>query len=73
MKSPRFVTSALASKCKLYAQRNCETAKDQYRAQYGVRLADEIASPLTEAWSGYPVDELSASVAQKFARDFQEC
>lgn len=38
------------------------TARDWFRASYGDRLAEEIAIPLVEAWSGATADELAASV-----------
>jgi protoporphyrinogen oxidase len=61
--SPRFVGSALAAKIRRTAP--VESAADWFRAHYGRALADDVAIPLTEAWSGAPAAELSAAVAQK--------
>jgi len=67
MRSPRFVASAFASKIGGLFRGKPSTAAEWYRAQYGKRLADRIAIPLTEAWSGAPAGELSASIGEKFA------
>jgi protoporphyrinogen/coproporphyrinogen III oxidase len=64
MRIPRFVGSALAQRAK---RRDAPpvTAADFFRREYGAALADEIALPLIEAWSGAPADELSPAVADK--------
>ena len=67
MQSPRYVASALVAKARGLFAGPPQTAADHYRAQYGRRLADEIALPLTEAWSGATGSELAASVGEKFA------
>lgn len=68
MKSPRFVLSAIGSKGKgLLRRQPPANAAEWYRAQYGTKLANEVAIPLTEAWSGSSADELAASVGEKFA------
>ena len=67
MRSPRFVASAVAAKARGLVAGRPVTAADHYRAQYGRKLADEIAVPLTEAWSGATGGELAASVGEKFA------
>jgi protoporphyrinogen/coproporphyrinogen III oxidase len=67
MKSPRFMASALASKVASLRNRDQRSAEQFYRVQYGTKLADEVAIPLTEAWSGCPASEIAASVGQKFA------
>lgn len=69
MRVPRFTASALAGRVaalnptakgrELGAQ---ETAAGWFRAMYGRALADEVALPLIEAWSGAASDELAASV-----------
>jgi protoporphyrinogen oxidase len=38
------------------------TAADYFRAAYGRALADEVALPLLQEWSGAPADELSPAV-----------
>lgn len=67
MRSPRYVASAVAAKAGGLFARRPVTAADHYRRSYGRKLADEIALPLTEAWSGAPADQLAASVGEKFA------
>jgi protoporphyrinogen oxidase len=39
-----------------------QSAEDWYRTNYGPRLADEVAIPLVEAWSGVPAADLAPSV-----------
>jgi protoporphyrinogen oxidase len=41
------------------------SAADRFRDEYGRVLADEVAIPLVEAWSGLPGDELAPSVVDK--------
>lgn len=67
MQSPRFITSALFGKVASLFRKKPETATQHYRSQYGRCLADEVAVPLTEALSGSPGEELSASIGEKFA------
>ncbi len=67
MRSVRYVASAVAAKVGGLFARKPVTAADHYRQSYGRKLADEIALPLTEAWSGATGAELSASVGEKFA------
>lgn len=67
MRNPRFAMSALAAKLGGLFRRRPATAADWYRAAYGRRLADEVALPLIEAWSGAPAGELARTVGDKFA------
>lgn len=67
MRSPRYASSAVAAKVRGLLAGKPVTAADHYRGQYGRKLADEIALPLTEAWSGATGAELAASVGEKFA------
>ncbi len=46
----------------IFNKQKTNTAADWFRNRYGVALADEIALPLLEAWSGAPADKLSASL-----------
>ncbi len=62
MRSPRYVGSALAARVHRHASR---TAADRFRSEYGRALADEVAIPLLEAWSGLPATELAPSVLDK--------
>ena len=52
MRSPSFVASALASRLKPGARRRVNSAADWYRANYGRHMAESVAIPLIEAWSG---------------------
>jgi protoporphyrinogen oxidase len=61
--SPRFLSSALKSK--LFDRKSPVSAADWYRRNYGKALADDVAIPLTEAWSGQPAETLSAAVGDK--------
>lgn len=66
LRSPRYLLSALAShRGRRAATRPPQTAAEWFRAEYGARLADEIAIPLVEAWSGEPATALSAAVGTK--------
>lgn len=60
---PAYVASALQAR--LHRGGRPRTAAAWFRGQYGARLADEVALPLLEAWSGLPADELAASVGEK--------
>jgi protoporphyrinogen oxidase len=60
---PRFALSGLTSKLRGLTNGNgVKTAADWFRSSYGQKLADEIAIPLTEAWSGASGDKLSSAV-----------
>jgi protoporphyrinogen oxidase len=63
MRNPRFATSAVAAR--LRSAGPAVSAIDRFRAEYGRTLADEVAIPLVEAWSGLPGDELAPSVVDK--------
>jgi oxygen-dependent protoporphyrinogen oxidase len=68
MRRPRFMFSAAATRgTGLVRRRRTENAADWYRNTYGPALANEVAIPLTQAWSGLPAKQLAASVGQKFA------
>ena len=61
---PRFVKSAAAERLRR-PTRDLTIASERFRHDYGQSLADEVALPLLEAWSGLPADKLSASVIDK--------
>lgn len=61
---PRFVASALKERASR-PDRDLRVAAERFRHDYGSALADEVALPLLEAWSGLPADQLSASVIDK--------
>src|SRR4029453_4123923 len=53
LRVPRFLLSGLASQAAgLRNGKQPESVAEHYRAKYGAALADEVAIPLTEAWSG---------------------
>lgn len=63
---PRFSLSGLASKLTpSNRQRANSSAAEWFRASYGKALANEVAIPLLEAWSGVDASQLSASVGHK--------
>ncbi|MGI8468416.1 MAG: protoporphyrinogen/coproporphyrinogen oxidase [Pyrinomonadaceae bacterium] len=63
MKVPRMTLSGISTKLKsLGGSQKSETAADWFRAAYGAALADEVAIPLTEAWSGAKAEDLSPAV-----------
>lgn len=61
---PKLVASAL--KAKLNPAGGSETAAEFFRASYGSALAEKVAIPLAEAWSGAAASQLAPSVGQKF-------
>ncbi len=61
---PRFVASAAYERVRR-PERDLATAAGRFRHDFGAALADEIAIPLLEAWSGLPADQLSAGVIDK--------
>jgi protoporphyrinogen oxidase len=64
LRVPRFVAGAVAARAAGAAGRGgaVESAADWYRATYGRAVADEVAIPLVEAWSGAAADDLAPSV-----------
>ncbi len=63
---PRFFLSGLASKLTPGNQHRANSsAAEWFRASYGKALANEVAIPLLEAWSGADASQLSASVGNK--------
>ncbi|MGZ4755689.1 MAG: protoporphyrinogen/coproporphyrinogen oxidase [Acidimicrobiia bacterium] len=64
LRVPRFLRAAIAERAKRHSMPPV-TATDRFRRDYGNALADEIALPLVEAWSGAPANELAPAVADK--------
>lgn len=63
MRVPRFAASALATRAgALGGAHEPASAAEWFRGKYGRALADEVAIPLTEAWSGAAAAELSPAV-----------
>jgi protoporphyrinogen/coproporphyrinogen III oxidase len=66
LQNPRYFASGLASKIVLHQEaRVNSSAAEWFRANYGKTLANEVAIPLLEAWSGVSASELAASVGSK--------
>jgi protoporphyrinogen oxidase len=66
LRRPRYVLGALRARAAaLGAAGPPATAAEWFRAAYGRPLADEVALPLVEAWSGMPAERLAASVGGK--------
>ena len=59
---PRFVASALFRRAALNGD---SSAAEWFTAMYGKALAEEVAIPLLEGWSGAPAADLAASVGEK--------
>jgi protoporphyrinogen/coproporphyrinogen III oxidase len=67
-RSPRFALSAAAGVLRGAGRhQEPESAAAWFRARYGQALADEVAIPLMEAWSGARAADLAPSVGEKFA------
>ena len=65
MLKPQFLASALAAFAVRIGQVAPVTALELYRAKFGRVLADQVAAPLSEAWSGVAARELAAGVGEK--------
>ena len=61
IKIPRMTLSGIKSKLSGNGHAP-DTAADWFRKSYGAALADEVALPLIEAWSGAKAADLSAAV-----------
>lgn len=60
---PRMALSGLASKFKSSTNGHApKSAADWFRKSFGKSLADEVALPLIEAWSGVEAENLSTAV-----------
>jgi len=62
LKVPRYVASAARSRVRHWRRSPAASAAEWYRTNYGPRLAEEVAIPLVEAWSGVPASDLAPSV-----------
>lgn len=62
LRNPRFLLSGVATRV-LDVRRLPTSVAEYFRATYGSALADEVAIPLVEAWSGASADTLAPSVA----------
>ena len=61
MRNPRFLASALASRS-MRRSAPPQSAREWYITNYGHALAEQVAIPLVESWSGAPASELATSV-----------
>jgi len=63
---PRMSLSWLSGRTSFLGKKKASviSAADWFRQRYGVALADEIALPLVEAWSGESADKLSPAVGE---------
>lgn len=59
---PRFSLSFIKNMLQNLTSSKVESAADWFRSKYGPALADEVALPLVEAWSGEPAENLAASL-----------
>lgn len=66
MRSPHLLFDAARQKLRGCVWRQEPvSAADWFRNAYGRALADEVALPLVEAWSGVPAEQLSRAVGDK--------
>jgi protoporphyrinogen/coproporphyrinogen III oxidase len=66
LQNPRYAASGLISKAlPANPDRINSSAAEWFRANYGKTLANEVAIPLLEAWSGAAAADLAASVGSK--------
>lgn len=65
IKIPRMTLSGIKSKLKFLSNgHEPQSAAEWFRKSYGNALADEVALPLIEAWSGAKSEDLSAAVGE---------
>ncbi|HSK73598.1 MAG TPA: FAD-dependent oxidoreductase [Pyrinomonadaceae bacterium] len=65
MRIPRMTLSGIGSKIKSLSNGHAPaSAAEWFRKTYGKALADEVALPLIEAWSGAKAEDLSPAVGE---------
>jgi len=65
IKIPRMSLSFLSTRLKTFKHHQRPgSAAESFRNRYGVSLANEIALPLIEAWSGAPAEKLSPAIGE---------
>lgn len=65
MKIPRMTLSGIKTKLKSLSNgHQPESCAEWFRNSYGEALADEVALPLIEAWSGAKAEDLAAAVGE---------
>ena len=62
LRTPRFLLRALGSRIRRRPLSPPASAAEWYHREYGARLAEEVAIPLVESWSGAPASSLAPSV-----------
>lgn len=62
MRSPSMAWSAIVSRFKRTGNGSSPTAAEWFRNNYGHELADKVALPLIESWSGAKAEDLASSV-----------
>ncbi len=63
MRVPRMTADGISAKVNsLRGSRQPASAAEWFRTNYGTSLANEVAIPLTEAWSGAAAEDLSPAV-----------
>jgi protoporphyrinogen oxidase len=66
---PRMILSGIASKFRPSSNGHTpKNATNWFRLKFGAALADEVALPLIEAWSGVKSNELSTSVGESLPK-----
>lgn len=63
LRVPRFLLSGMWARFRSIQTAKPESAQDWFRQHYGAALADEVALPLLEAWSGAGANQLAHTVA----------
>ena len=66
MRRPDFVLSAIRRRAVVDERRRPRSAAEVFRLRYGDALAERVAIPLLEAWSGAGADELAPAVVEAF-------
>ena len=64
LQMPRYLRAALAERVRRPTGPPVSAA-EHFQREYGAALANEVACPLLEEWSGVPATELSPAVADK--------
>ena len=62
LRTPRYLFGAISGKLKRRSATPVKSAAEWYYREYGTRLAEEVAIPLVESWSGAPATALAPSV-----------
>jgi protoporphyrinogen/coproporphyrinogen III oxidase len=66
MRRPDFVLSAIRRRAVVNERRPPHSAAEVFRLRYGDALAERVAIPLLEAWSGANAEDLAPAVVEAF-------